>query len=100
MAKYRVQRDINGNRVYYTDPSTGKTGHIKPDASYVIGDTRFNTNYVSNSRSASEMGREMAEFNHMVDADPNAVNTIIIDYDNQLATEPEKNKGDEGDNCK
>jgi len=102
MAKSRAQRDVNGDRVYYTDSVTGKTGYVKPDASYDIDDVRFNTNYVSNSSSSSEMAREFSAFDHMADADPNAVNTLIIEYDDPLAPKPDEKKDDKegnGEKC-
>lgn len=92
LAKNRVQRDINGNRVYYTNPETGKTGYIKPDAAYTMDGVRFNTNYVSNSNSPSEMEREIAAFNNMANADPNAVNTLIIEYDDPFVPNSDEKK--------
>ena len=81
-----------GNRVYYTDPVTGKSRFIKPDASYTIDNIRFNTNYVSNNNSNSEMARELLAFEHMAEADPNAVNTIIIEYDDPLQSKTDEIK--------
>jgi len=75
---------------------------VRPNASYDIDDVRFNTNYVSNSRSSSEMAREFSAFDHMADADPNAVNTLIIEYDDPLAPKPDEKKDDKegnGEKC-
>ena len=95
--KNKRQEDAAGNRVYFTDPDSGKSRFIKPDASYTIDNIRFNTNYVSNNKLKSEMVREMRAFEHMVEADPNAVNSIIIEY-----TDPLQPKTDEikETNCK
>ena len=78
------QIDAAGNKVYYIDPATGKSRIIKPDAGYTIDGVRFNTNYVSNNRSKSAIKREMEAYEHMVEADPEAVNTLIILYDDPL----------------
>ena len=78
------QRDANGNYVYYTDSVTGKQRYIRPDASYTIDGVRYNTNYVSNNTSLSELERELTAYEHMVEADPDAVNTLVINYDDPL----------------
>lgn len=43
LRKNRVQRDVNGNRVYAADGT-----YTRPDASYVLNGKRYNTNYISN----------------------------------------------------
>jgi len=75
--KNRVQVDADGNRVYYS-------GHryTRPDASYIIGGTRYNTNYVSNYMldNPAEISREWEAFINMQNADPNAVNMLVLIY--------------------
>ncbi len=45
---------------------------------------RYNTNYVSDNSSSSELIRELAAYQHMAEADPDAVNTLAINYDDPL----------------
>ena len=74
--KNRVQRDVNGNRVY----SNGN--FMKPDASYIMNGVRYNTNYVSKYTldNQMEINREFEAFKKMYNADPNAVNILILQY--------------------
>ena len=75
--KNRVQRDVNGNRVYGND---GK--YTKPDASYVQNGKRYNTNYVSNYNldNIDELNREIEAFNRMCEADPKAITRLVFEY--------------------
>lgn len=75
LRKNQPQVDLNGARVY---SSTG--GYRKPDASYVLNGNRYNTNYVSNPNSLSELQRELAAFLSMLNNDPNAMNCLKIKY--------------------
>lgn len=75
LRKNQPQVDLNGARVY---SSTG--GYRKPDASYVLNGNRYNTNYVSNPNSLSELQRELAAFLSMLNNDPNAINCLKIKY--------------------
>ncbi len=77
LRKNKVQRDANGNRVYSSD---GK--YTRPDASYILGDIRYNTNYISNDRlvNIDELNRELEAFQRMIDADPNAINSLVFKY--------------------
>ena len=73
--KNKAQVNADGVRVYYD----GKH-YIRPDASYVINGTRFNTNYVSNPNSPKEVEREIKAFLNMCEADPTANNWLIFYY--------------------
>ena len=88
--KAKRQVDAAGNDVFYIDSVTGKKRRIFPDAGYTIDGVRFNTNYVSNNRSKSGMEREMEAFKHMAEADPDAVNTLVILYDDPLKPKTEE----------
>ncbi len=74
--KNRVQRDVNGKRVY-----TNGTFR-KPDASYILEGQRYNTNYISNYQldNLDELSRELKAFNDMCDADPDAITSLIFKY--------------------
>ncbi len=84
IAKNGWQRDASGNYVSYTDPVTNRQRRIRPDASYTIDGVRYNTNYVSNNNSLSELKRELTAYQHMIEADPDAINTLVINYDDPL----------------
>ena len=73
--KNKAQVNADGVRGYYD----GKH-YIRPDASYVIDGTRFNTNYVSNPNSPKEVEREIKAFLNMCEADPTANNWLIFYY--------------------
>ena len=77
LRKNRVQRDVNGNRVY----AVGGT-YTRPDASYVLNGKRYNTNYISNYmlNDIDELNRELIAFQRMVEADPNAITRLVFDY--------------------
>jgi len=62
------------------DPGTNKQRHIRPDASYTIDGIRYNTNYVSNNSTLSGVNGELSAYQHMVEADPDAVNVLVIKY--------------------
>jgi len=68
LRKNRVQRDAEGKRVYSDD---GK--YTRPDGSYVEDGARHNYNRVSNS---NDLDREIEAFQRMIEADPNAVNSL------------------------
>ena len=73
--KNKWQVDANDN---YVLDSRGK--HRRPDASYVIDETRYNTNYVSNPNNAEEVERELEAFIEICNADPDAVVSLIFEY--------------------
>ena len=73
--KNKWQVDANGN---YVLDSQGK--HRRPDASYVIDGTRYNTNYVSNPNDPEEVQREIEAFLEICNADPDAVVSLIFEY--------------------
>ena len=73
--KNKVQVDVDGNRVYYDEKH-----YIKPDASYVMNGKRYNTNYVSNPNSSSEVEREIKAYLNMCKSDPQAYNRLIFRY--------------------
>ena len=75
LRKNRVQLDADGNRVFYD----GKH-YVKPDASYVVEGRRYNTNYVSNPYSKSELSREIDAYVNMCKADPKAYNRLKVRY--------------------
>jgi hypothetical protein len=70
--KNMVQVDAAGTRM----------SSRRPDASYVLQDTRQNTNYLSdfNFTSVTELNRELAAFKALMKADPNAVNVLVLRY--------------------
>ncbi|MGN0402833.1 MAG: RHS repeat-associated core domain-containing protein, partial [Acetatifactor sp.] len=84
IAKNGWQRDASGNFVTYTDPVTNRQRRIQPDASYTIDGVRYNTNYVSDNSTLSGLERELTAYQHMVEADPDAVNTLVVNYDDPL----------------
>lgn len=73
--KNKWQVDANDN---YVLDSRGK--HRRTDASYVIDETRYNTNYVSNPNNAEEVERELEAFIEICNADPDAVVSLIFEY--------------------
>ena len=77
LRKNRVQRDVNGKRVYAKDGT-----YTRPDASYVLNGKRYNTNYISNYMldDNDELNRELDAFRRMVEADPNAITRLVFDY--------------------
>jgi len=77
LRKNRVQRDVNGNRVYAADGT-----YTRPDASYVLNGKRYNTNYISNYMldDIDELNRELDAFRRMVEADPDAITRLEFDY--------------------
>ena len=99
IAKNRNQKNANGDKVYYIDSETGKSRVIKLDAAYTIDNIRFNTNYVSNNNSNSSMERELIAFEHMAEADPDVVNTLVIEYEDPFASNQSEIEKKDG-NCK
>ena len=77
--KNKWQVDANDN---YVLDSRGK--HRRPDASYVIDETRYNTNYVSNPNNAEEVERELEAFIEICNADPDAVVSLIFEYQEDI----------------
>ena len=75
--KNRVQRDINGKRVY----SSGGY-YTRPDASYILNGKKYNINYISNYMldNLNELDRELEVFKRMSEADPNAINRLVFKY--------------------
>jgi RHS repeat-associated protein len=54
----------------------------KPDASYFLGEYRYNVNYVSNWKldKTKELNREIHAFNEILKADQKAVTSLIFSY--------------------
>ena len=76
--------DIRKNKIQKrADGSSANGSRIRPDASYVINGVRYNTNYVSNYRlnNNRELNRELKAFKKMYEADTNAVNRLVFQYD-------------------